>query len=263
MIKFFRKIRQNLLSKGETSQYLKYAIGEIVLVVIGILIALSINNWNEERKNSTREQVILKQLKEDYQANLIQLEQKIEMRNNIINSGIKIFKAIDYPEKVNRDSLIRLIGNINQDPTFDPVQNDLTSSGNLRLIKNEKLKRKLSNWSSDIVALTELEEAWSNIVNQHMEYEIAKLGISRDVVNSWINDSDQLWLLDKNQKITETNFENSKHSVSVIEITSCKELEGIVASAISFNKPANIQSLTLVKRINEIIELIDSEIKEK
>ena len=47
MIKFFRKIRQNLLSEGKSRKYFKYAIGEIVLVVIGILIALQINNWNE------------------------------------------------------------------------------------------------------------------------------------------------------------------------------------------------------------------------
>jgi len=51
MIKFFRKIRQNLLVENKTGKYLKYAIGEIVLVVIGILIALSINNWNDNRKN--------------------------------------------------------------------------------------------------------------------------------------------------------------------------------------------------------------------
>ena len=50
MIKFFRKIRQNLLSEGKTGKYFKYAIGEIVLVVIGILIALTINNWNEKQK---------------------------------------------------------------------------------------------------------------------------------------------------------------------------------------------------------------------
>ena len=54
MIKFFRQIRQNLLLEGKTGKYLKYAIGEIVLVVIGILIALQINNWNENRlKNKT------------------------------------------------------------------------------------------------------------------------------------------------------------------------------------------------------------------
>jgi len=52
MIKFFRKIRQNLLMENKTGKYFKYAIGEIVLVVIGILIALQINNWNENRLNN-------------------------------------------------------------------------------------------------------------------------------------------------------------------------------------------------------------------
>ena len=55
MIKFFRKIRQNLLSEGKTGKYLKYAIGEIVLVVFGILIALQINTWNEDYKSKKKE----------------------------------------------------------------------------------------------------------------------------------------------------------------------------------------------------------------
>lgn len=62
MIKFFRKIRQKLLSKGNTGKYLKYAIGEIILVVIGILIALQINNWNEGVKENLRRENYYKQL---------------------------------------------------------------------------------------------------------------------------------------------------------------------------------------------------------
>src|SRR5210317_368566 len=65
MIKFFRNIRQNLIMENKTGKYLKYAIGEIVLVVIGILIALQINNWNEENKDIEQEKVYLKNLKED------------------------------------------------------------------------------------------------------------------------------------------------------------------------------------------------------
>ena len=65
MIKFFRKIRQNLLMENKTGKYLKYAIGEIILVVIGILIALQINNWNENKKLEAKTQDYYKQLLED------------------------------------------------------------------------------------------------------------------------------------------------------------------------------------------------------
>jgi len=65
MIKFFKNIRKNLLAEGKTSKYLKYAIGEIILVVIGILIALQINNWNENRKANIEEQRILETLYEN------------------------------------------------------------------------------------------------------------------------------------------------------------------------------------------------------
>tara|TARA_Y100000815_G_C13013861_1_gene376607 strand:+ start:73 stop:285 length:213 start_codon:yes stop_codon:yes gene_type:complete len=63
MIKFFRNIRKNLLSQGKTGKYVKYAIGEIILVVIGILIALQINNLNEQRKQHNQEQDYLSALK--------------------------------------------------------------------------------------------------------------------------------------------------------------------------------------------------------
>ena len=65
MIKFFRRIRYNLMETGKKVKYLKYAIGEIVLVVIGILIALSINNWNESRKSIQKGHEILVDVKEN------------------------------------------------------------------------------------------------------------------------------------------------------------------------------------------------------
>lgn len=56
MIKLFRNIRQNLLNEGKTSKYIKYVIGEIILVVIGILIALQVSNWNQNRIKIAQEQ---------------------------------------------------------------------------------------------------------------------------------------------------------------------------------------------------------------
>ena len=69
MIKFFRKIRQKMLTENKFSKYLLYAIGEIILVVIGILIALQININNEERKDRNKEKIILETLLSDLESN--------------------------------------------------------------------------------------------------------------------------------------------------------------------------------------------------
>lgn len=84
MIKFFRKIRQKLLEQNRVSKYLLYAFGEIILVVIGILIALQINNWNEEHKiNKIRTQK-LSQIESDLKADVISLEEGILIKEKEI-----------------------------------------------------------------------------------------------------------------------------------------------------------------------------------
>jgi len=85
MIKFFRTIRQNLLNEGKTSKYLKYAIGEILLVVIGILIALQINNWNQDRHQRQKEKKILLELKRDLMTNDSTLQDQIEFYQTTID----------------------------------------------------------------------------------------------------------------------------------------------------------------------------------
>jgi len=80
MLKFFRNIRKNLLNEGKTTKYLKYAIGEIVLVVIGILIALQINNWNQDRQLKQKEKKILIELKRDLVSNNSVLQNTIEIQ---------------------------------------------------------------------------------------------------------------------------------------------------------------------------------------
>ncbi|MDT0557841.1 DUF6090 family protein [Ichthyenterobacterium sp. W332] len=91
MIKFFRRIRQNLIMENKTSKYFKYAIGEILLVVIGILIALQINNWNENRKLKLNEKYIIENLIEDlqsdynnYETNKRGLEDQLKLVDQLI-----------------------------------------------------------------------------------------------------------------------------------------------------------------------------------
>ena len=86
MIKFFRKIRQRLLEENRFSKYLLYAIGEIILVVIGILIALQINNWNENQKLESRKQSYYKQLLDDLNKDSIFAEQIISKFQNYLNN---------------------------------------------------------------------------------------------------------------------------------------------------------------------------------
>ena len=99
MIKFFRKIRQNLFTEGKTVKYFKYAIGEVVLVVIGILIALQINNWNENNKDLLLERKVLNEI-------IIDLDIAKEDLENDIN-GLK--RAIVMSERL-KDNLIKKEG---------------------------------------------------------------------------------------------------------------------------------------------------------
>ncbi len=82
MIKFFRKIRFDLMGKNKTGKYLKYAVGEIVLVMIGILLALQINNWNNDRIERKLESNILNEILVNLEKDVINLNSKIGFNEN-------------------------------------------------------------------------------------------------------------------------------------------------------------------------------------
>ena len=96
MIKFFRQIRYRLMTKGDTSKYFRYAIGEILLVVIGILIALQINNWNEARKTRAKEVELLKDFQNGLQFDIYQLDSIIA---HYARAKVSINKVLDHLEK--------------------------------------------------------------------------------------------------------------------------------------------------------------------
>ncbi|MFC4720868.1 DUF6090 family protein [Geojedonia litorea] len=141
MIKFFRTIRQNLLKEGKTAKYFKYAIGEIVLVVIGIIIALQINNWNEERKSKLKSKAYVAKIMNDLVNDTININELIEYakadNNNIedyfsfFNKGnIPIDQLIDSSRNT-KASYLRYVP-VNQ--TFL----DMQSSGNSNLLNEEQ-----------------------------------------------------------------------------------------------------------------------------
>ena len=146
MIKFFRKIRQNLLAEGKTFNYLKYAIGEIVLVVIGILIALQINNWNEQRKNRATEQKLLIALHEDLLVNIDRLNKDILLEQRTITQADKIIKYLD--ERKPYDSSLDLIfaeALFSPDITISTSSYESIKFKGIDIIQNELLQRTIIN----------------------------------------------------------------------------------------------------------------------
>jgi len=120
MIKFFRKIRQNLLMENKTGKYFKYAIGEIILVVIGILIALQINNWNENRKNSINEKALLANTINDLDADKKRFTNNQKEADTILKVYKKLYE-LGLDEKSNIE--IKNPNYIRRILSFDPNLN--------------------------------------------------------------------------------------------------------------------------------------------
>ena len=167
MIKFFRKIRHKLLSENKFSKYLIYAIGEIILVVIGILIALSINNWNANRINTKKESIVLLNIHNEFKKNKIQLDtilkkHKIVKRN--CTKIINLFPIKSISEPIILDSLPRYLFFTYGAYTFNPSQssiNALTSTSSFDIIENDELRNLLISWN-DLVEDYQEEEIKSS-----------------------------------------------------------------------------------------------------
>ncbi len=169
MIKFFRKIRQNLLMENKNRKYFKYAIGEIILVVIGILIALQINNWNENRKASIEEIKILKALESDFKVSKQRIEETIEIQSIVMDYS-QILINIHENEDQNQiqyfdthlDSLNNLIAYGTSWYRAEPITgayNSLTNSGKIDLLKNEELRHLLAQFIADFESGFEDQES--------------------------------------------------------------------------------------------------------
>ena len=154
MIKFFRQIRKSLLLENKTGKYFKYAIGEIVLVVIGILIALSINNWNQNQKNIAKKAVLLKALKIEFTSNLKQIDTVLYYDQNVIKYTQKLLQLDSKKSIITlTDSLPIWIQNSDTRWTFDPLNGALRSgisSGEIDLINKDSLSNLLFGWSDFI-----------------------------------------------------------------------------------------------------------------
>ncbi len=175
MFRFFRQIRFGLIednaasrSGGRFSKYMLYALGEIVLVVLGILIALQINNWNNERKDRIESKEIKLALLSDLKKDSIMLEEYIVLVDSLQGQTSDWLERLDL-ESTNKDTIIKIVQEF--DPRYDNILsfNDNTyqsilSSGKLALlgsdIQNKLLEVK--NWQA--ISLDDINN------RQYLEY---------------------------------------------------------------------------------------------
>lgn len=261
MIKFFRHIRKSLIEKNQMGKYFKYAIGEILLVVIGILIALQINNLNEERKLRNDEQVLLNQLKQEFESNLNQLNQKIEMREIMIKSAQRLLKMIDDKNEMIPDSIGHYLSFTRMNPTFDPIRNDLTVGDKLSLIENVELKKMLTEWESNEEQLEESERRWLYSLNTYFRPLLYEYNLARELFQ--INyQSGSMSLMSLTKRIDAVTINKSIDTNKFVDFMNDPRLESHLAWTIGINTFGNVESNTLKNHIEDILEELEKDIKQ-
>lgn len=154
MLRFLSKIRRSYSGQGQFRKYLLYAIGEILLLVIGIIIALQVNNWNESRKLNRKAGDVINNLHHEFMVNQDILKDLFDKFEKSKNSNFRLMEFMGndvstIPQK-KMDSLA--YWSIEHRP-FNPSNNtfeEILQSGNLALIKDSELKRLLFSWSHEM-----------------------------------------------------------------------------------------------------------------
>ncbi len=157
------------METGKTSKYLKYAIGEIILVMIGILLALQVNTWNNNRELKKEELKMMKSLHKEFSKNIVKFDKKFK-QHLIKKESINTIMSIDA-NLFTIDSLWSLFSEVHDSPTFDPYQgiyNSMINSGRIELISNELLKEKVSGFKDVQIDFREDEDNVRTFISENL-----------------------------------------------------------------------------------------------
>jgi len=165
MLTFFRRIRKGLLGEGATSKYLLYAIGEIALVVIGILVALQINNWNEFKKERIRERVVLEDLEENIIRNNQLIDETLQELDDIKESANIVKTAVENKIAYTDTLSSHFSFSIRHGGFLLRLNNDGYESyknAGFGIIRNEEIKDQILNLFEVTYANYDIELQWGN-----------------------------------------------------------------------------------------------------
>ena len=212
MKNIFIKIRQNLLAENKTGIYLKYAVGEIVLVVLGILIALSINNWNERRNNYQKQEILIKNIIEDLKLDFIHMSNshnQVTSQINLIDNLIE--KTFESEKKLNYSS----IGLIRFSSDFRPIsqRNHTESISNL---EDDLIREILQNYFLKEDKVEDVFLEYIDIIHNKIRPYLSDVGM-HNLKSLYKNNSNKKQEISLHPEILEKELSNIKFQQLLFE----------------------------------------------
>jgi len=248
MIKFFRSIRKSLLSEGKTSKYFKYAIGEIVLVVIGILIALQINNWNENRKSQEK-------IDNYFEKMLVEMNQKKDWLKNYQKDNLKFNQDVERIAHITADK------NADSIPVLKSLLGSLTVAGDPNIsfpvldeFYNQDLQVAIKNDSLKIY------------LERLLDLRLFRGQYSDFAVDQYVTNIEPFYIKHINYSQTATNnyheeFVDKGPNIDYEDLIDSMEFWNIVALKLDTNSHTAGILENLIDTIDQIIELLEKEVK--
>lgn len=196
MIRFFRRIRQKLLTQNKVSKYLIYAIGEVALVVIGILIALSLNNWNEKRKSTQKEITFLKNIQSDLIESKVELKRTTRITDKTIDDLMLLIDVVVEKKKYDKSFDSALLGLLYfESPYLNyTTYESLKSSGSDLISNNELLKSINKIYEYDFKFLMDDQDRlrWEELSHIHLPFYTKNIEANINDGGGKPNDFEQL-----------------------------------------------------------------------
>lgn len=253
MLYFLRKVRRSLIESGFTDKYMLHAIGEIALVVIGILIALQINNWNDFRNNRAEEQQILRGLQDEFQMNLNGLDYHLNITNDLV-AGMWLFMS-HITQSDSQYSITELDQGLSASlwaGTWDPansVLDALISSGRLDLILNRDLRIQLAGWTSIVDEVRDNQVTIRNHCSTALWSGLARNGIPN--IRGWGTQQNELHQISP-EALSEVRYRNIRGNLEVVDLISMKY---------TWTEHSIWEIEMAIRKATEILSLIDQNLK--
>ena len=162
------------MSEHKTAKYFKYALGEIVLVMVGILLALQVNNWNEDQKNERKKEVYLQDIYKDMEMNIAEIEEDIDNNNVVIAACDSLLTMANNGTYYNigEEALFGLIVKLGDYSLLQLEQGtlqEILNSGTLQIFTNKEIRNSIVDWERKFIGVREMERFGRDGMNQYFQ----------------------------------------------------------------------------------------------